>query len=327
MKRCFSALLLGLLLLRSNMILAGDLDSWNKGPNRQAILDYVKKVTVKGSPSFIPIEDRIAVFDNDGTLWTEKPIPIQARFAVDRVKALAPKHPEWKTQQPFQAVLQNDASYFNRMTETESVKLLAATHLGMTEDEFVTIVGDWFKTARDPHSGELLVHRVYQPLLELLSFLRGHDFKTYIVTGGGTEFVRAVAESAYGIPPEQVIGSSIIMKWEIRDGKSVFLRELKIAEPLNIDAGKPVNIQRIIGRAPVIAVGNSDGDLQMLQYASTNSYPSLNLLVHHDDAAREAAYDEGAEKILKEAKEKKWRVISMKNDFSRIYPGAIRPGG
>ncbi len=286
------------------------LSTWNDGASRKAIVDYVKKVTDRATQSFIPPEDRIAVFDNDGTLWTEKPLYGQLLFAFDRVKKLAPKHPDWKVKQPFAAVLSGDRQRLAKMSEAETLQLVAATHSGMTEKDFEQEVSDWVRTAK---------LKTYSPMVALLGYLRENGFKTFIVTGGGSEFVRGFSVRAYGIPPEQVVGTNAVMKFQIRSGKPDLIRQAKIDPPITDKAGKPVGIQRQIGKVPVIAVGNSDGDLQMLQYTEASSHPTLKILVHHDDGKRESAYDQGAERILKEARSHGWVIVSMIKDFKTIF--------
>jgi phosphoserine phosphatase len=307
------------LLASAGPAFAADLESWSEGPTRQAILDYVKKVTDSNDPAFIQKEARVAVFDNDGTLWSEKPLPAQLQFTIDRVHQLASQHPEWSKQQPFKAVLKGDQRYLSQITEQDALKLLSATHTGMTQAEFQKIIEDWFRQAKDSRTGRLYTHRTYQPMTELLSYLQSKGFKTYVVTGGGREFVRGFSQRAYGIPPEQIIGSSVRMKYKEREGKPTLIREAKIAPPINLNEGKPLNIEHEIGRIPVIAVGNSDVDLQMLEYSASNLQSSLKLLISHDDAVREVAYTEGTEKVLAEAKKQHWTIASMKNDFKTIY--------
>ena len=268
---------------------ADPLPSWNDGHAKQSIVDFVAKVTKTGSPDFVPVPERIAVFDNDGTLWSEQPMPVQLYFALDRVKALAPQHPEWKTQEPFASLLKGDVHTALAGGDRALMELFAATHTGMTTDEFAQIVTDWIATARHPTTGRRFVDMTYQPMLEVLAYLRANGFKTFIVSGGGIEFMRPWAEKAYGIPPEQIVGSSMKTKFELRDGKAVLVRlpELNFNDD---KGGKPVGINEHIGRRPIAAFGNSVGDQQMLEYTQGGSGPRFELLVLHDDAAREFAY-------------------------------------
>jgi hypothetical protein len=302
---------------------ADPLASWNEGSAKKAIVEFVAKATKKGSPDFVPPAERIAVFDHDGTLWAEKPLPVQAFFALDRVKALAPQHPEWQTQEPFASLLKGDPKAALAGGERAVVQLLMATHAGMTADEFTKIVSDWIATAKHPKTGRLFTEMVYQPMLELLAYLRANGFKTYIVSGGGIEFMRPWTERVYGIPPEQVIGSSIKLKFELRDSTPVLVRLPEI-NFVDDGPGKPVAIQMHIGRHPIAAFGNSDIDLQMLQWTATGSGARLCLVVHHTDAEREWAYDRepvgGLEKTLDEAIARGWTVVDMKTDWKRVFP-------
>jgi phosphoserine phosphatase len=268
---------------------AKPLASWNDGPAKQSILDFVRRVTTEGSPDFVPVPERIATFDNDGTLWCEQPLPVQAYFALDRVKALAPQHPEWKAKEPFASLLKGDIKTALSGGDRALLDLAVATHTGMTTVEFEQIVKDWIATAKHPKTGKLFPEMIYQPMFELLEYLRAYGFRTYIVSGGGIEFMRPWAEQIYGIQPEQVIGSSIKTKFEMRDGKSVLVRlpELNFNDD---KGGKPVAINQHIGRRPIAAFGNSDGDREMLEYTQGGSGARFMLLVLHDDAAREYAY-------------------------------------
>ena len=299
------------------------LPSWNDGAAKKSITDFVAKVTTAGSPDFVPVAERIATFDNDGTLWCEKPLPVQLYFALDRVKTLAPSHPEWKTQEPFASILKGDLKGAAAGGEHALLELMMATHTGMTTDEFEKIVKDWIATAKHPKTGKLYTEMVYQPMLEVLAYLRANGFKTFIVSGGGIEFMRPWTESVYGIPPEQVIGSSAKTKFEMRDGVPVLVR-LPEVNFIDDKAGKPVGILQHIGRRPIAAFGNSDGDLQMLQYTGAGSGARFCLYVHHDAAAREYAYDrkDHLAKLdlgLDEAAKKGWTVVSMKNDWNKIF--------
>jgi phosphoglycolate phosphatase-like HAD superfamily hydrolase len=301
------------------------LPSWNDGPAKQSIITFVEKVTKPGSPEFVPIPERIATFDNDGTLWCEKPLPVQIYFVLDRVKELAPKHSEWKTKEPFASILRGDPKGLMAGGERGLVEVIMATHTGNTTVEFEQIVKEWIATAKHPKTGKLYTEMVYQPMLEVLSYLRANGFKNFIVSGGGIEFMRPWAEKIYGIPPEQVVGSSVKTKFELRDGQPVLVRLPEVN--FNDDkGGKPVGINQHIGRRPIAAFGNSDGDLQMLQYTSAGTGTRFCLYVHHDDAAREYAYDREPglarlDKGLDEAAAKGWTVVSMKNDWKTIFPG------
>ena len=272
--------------------------------------------------------ERIAVFDNDGTLWVEQPMYVQGLFVFDRVRALAPRHPEWKDTQPFKAVLENDTKALAASGPKGIAELVMATHAGMTTEEFGLIVKDWLVTARHPKFGKPYTDLVYQPMLELLAFLRANGFKTYIVSGGGIEFVRTFSGNRYGIPPEQVIGSSNLTRFEVRDGKPVLVREPEI-DFINDHDGKPVGINKFIGRRPIAAFGNSDGDFQMLQWVTSGAGPQFGLLVHHDDAVREYAYDRSSpvgrlDRALDEAPKRGWTVVSMKKDWKTVFPGYSR---
>jgi hypothetical protein len=305
--------------------LAADrLPSWNDGPAKQSIITFVEKVTKAGSPDFVPVPERIATFDNDGTLWCEKPLPVQLYFVLDRVKALAPQHPEWQTTEPFASILKGDLNAALAGGERALVELVMVTHTGNTTVEFEKIVKGWIATAKHPKTGKLYTEMVYQPMLEVLSYLRANGFKTFIVSGGGIEFMRPWAEKTYGIPPEQVVGSSVKTKFELRDGQPVLVRLPEVN--FNDDkGGKPVGIHQHIGRRPIAAFGNSDGDLQMLQYTGAGSGARFCLYVHHDDDVREYAYDrkDNLAKLdqgLDEAAAKGWTVVSMKNDWKTVHP-------
>jgi hypothetical protein len=295
------------------------LPSWNDGKTKQSVLDFVQKVTTPGSPDFVPSEERIATFDNDGTLWAEKPLYFQLYFALDRVKALAPQHPEWKEKEPFASLLNGDVKTVLAGGEHAMLEIVMATHTGMTTAEFETIVRDWIATARHPQTKTLYTEMVYQPMLELLAYLRSNGFKTFIVSGGGIEFMRPWTEAVYGILPEQVVGSSIMTKFEMRPDGPVLVRLPKI-DFIDDKDGKPVGINSHIGRRPVAAFGNSDGDIQMLEWTIAGKGSRFALLVHHTDAEREWAYDQGALKALEEARSKGWTVVDMKQDWKVIYP-------
>ncbi len=308
---------------------ADPLPSWNAGPAKQAITNVVANVTKQGSPQFVPPAERIATFDNDGTLWAEQPLYFQFVFAMDRVKAEAPKHPEWKDKEPYKSLIAGDMKGVLAGGEHALLEIVATAHAGMTTEEFDRIVRDWLATARHPKTGRPYSEMVYQPMLELLAYLRANGFKTFIVSGGGIDFMRAFAEQVYGIPPEQVIGSMGKLKYELRDGKPVLLK-LPGADFVDDKEGKPIGIQRHIGRRPIAAFGNSDGDLQMLQWTAAGSGARLAVFIHHTDAAREWAYDRTSsigklDKGLDEAKAKGWTVVDMKTAWKTIYPPQRQP--
>ena len=308
---------------------ADPLPSWNDGPAKRSIIDFVR-VTTEGSPSFVSVPERIATFDNDGTLWCEQPAPVQAYFALDRVRALAPQHPHWQTQEPFASLVRGDLSAALAGGDHELLEIVMATHAGMSTTEFGRIVEDWIATARHPDTGRLFTEMVYQPMLELLAYLSANGFRNYIVTGGGIEFVRQWGERVYGVTPEQVIGSSIKTRFELRDGKPVLMR-LPQLNFNNDKAGKPVTIHQHIGRAPLAAFGNSVGDQQMLEYTLGSEGARFGLLVLHDDAVREYACGPvlgmpeprlGAftPALHAQAKTAGWTVVSMKHDWKRVFP-------
>lgn len=305
---------------------ADPLPSWNDTAPKRAIIAFVKKVTMPGSPDYVPPAERIAVFDNDGTLWSEQPVYFQLFFAIDRVKKLAEAHPEWKTRQPFQAVLEGDMKALAKSDKKGLVELIMATHAGMTTDEFADIVSDWIKTAKHPALNRPYTSLVFQPMLELLTYLREKFFETYIVSGGGIGFMRPWTEAVYGIPPEQVVGSSLVTKFEMRDGKPVIVREPKM-NFIDDKEGKPVAINLHIGRRPIFAFGNSDGDLQMLQWTTlAGEGKRFAGIVHHTDAGREFAYDRDShigrlDQALDEAGKNGWTVVDMQRDWKQIYPG------
>ena len=310
-------------LLTATAFAADPLSSWNDTAPKKAIIQFVQNVTNKESPSFVPREKRIATFDNDGTLWAEQPMYFQLFFVVDRIKALAPKHPEWNTQEPYASLLKGDMKGALAGGEKGLMEMMAATHSGMTTDEFEKTVIDWIATAKHPKTGKPFTAMTYQPMLELLAYLRGHGFKTFIVSGGGIEFMRPWAEKVYGIPPEQVVGSSGGLKYELRDGKPVIVKTPELFF-MDDNVGKPVGIQRQIGRRPIAAFGNSDGDLQMLEWTCIADGARLCLYVHHTDAEREWAYDREShigklDKGLDEAKARGWTVVDMKNDWKKIF--------
>jgi hypothetical protein len=300
------------------------LPSWNDTAPKKAIVAFVDKVIREGSPDFVPPNERIATFDNDGTLWCEKPLPVQLFFTLDRVKALAPQHPEWKTKEPFASLLKDDLKGALAGGEHAILEMMAATHTGMTITEFEKIVADWIATAQHPKFKRPYTECVYQPMLELVAYLRANGFKTFIVSGGGIEFMRPWVEKVYGIPPEQVVGSSGKTKFEMRDGRPVLMK-LPAINFIDDKDGKPVGINEHIGRRPVAAFGNSDGDLEMLQWTAASGGSRFCLYVHHNDAAREFAYDRKdslarLDKGLDEAAAKDWTVVSMKDDWKIIFP-------
>jgi hypothetical protein len=301
------------------------LPSWNESAAKQSIIDFVARVTAPGGANFVPADQRIAVFDNDGTLWCERPNYVQAMFALDRVRAMAPQHPEWKTTQPFKAVLDKDSKALLGMDEKGVARIVAATHTGMTEEEFASTVKDWMAKARHPRFDRPYDSLVYQPMLELLSYLRANGFKTFIVSGGGVDFMRPWTEKVYGIPPEQVIGSSFVVKLQdTGDGRLALLKEAKI-EFIDDGPGKPVGINRFIGRRPIFAFGNSDGDRQMLEWTMAGAGPRFAGLVHHTDGLREYAYDRHSavgklDKTLDEAVAKQWTIVDMRSDWKTVFP-------
>jgi phosphoglycolate phosphatase-like HAD superfamily hydrolase len=300
------------------------LASWNDGTTKKSILDFVARVTEVGGNDYVAPEERIATFDNDGTLWSERPYPFQVAFALDRVKAMAPQHPEWQDKEPFKSALAGDLKGMLSGGYHALIAIVAATHSGMTTDEFEEEVRKWVDTTRHPTTDKLFTEMVFQPMLELLAYLRANGFKTFIVSGGGIEFMRAFAEVTYGVPPEQVIGSSGKLKFEMRNGLPV-LSKLPEIELVNDNVEKPAAIQKFIGRRPIAAFGNSDGDLEMLQWTAAGTGARFTLLVHHNDAIREFAYDRTPsigqlDKALDEANAKGWTVVDMKHDWRRVFP-------
>jgi phosphoserine phosphatase len=300
------------------------LPAWRDGKAKEAIVKFVEKVTKEGSAEFVPPAERLATFDNDGTLWAEQPMYFQLLFALHRIGVLAPQHPEWKEKEPFASLLKGDVKAALAGGDAAIAEIVMATHAGMTTEEFEKIVKEWIATAKHPVTKRPFTEMIYQPMLELLAYLRANGFKTYIVSGGGIEFMRPWTEKVYGIPPEQVIGSSIKTKFEMRDGKPVLVR-LPEVNFIDDKDGKPVGIQQFIGRRPIAAFGNSDGDLQMLQWTAAGAGPRFCLYVHHDDADREFAYDRKShigqlDKGLDEAAAKGWTVVSMKDDWQTVFP-------
>lgn len=321
-----SVLTFWLILLSLSLVYAqtDPLPSWNDGQAKQNIVKFVSEITKQGGPNFVAVEDRIATFDNDGTLWAENPIYFQFLFAMDRIKTLAPQHPEWKTQQPFQSVLANDMKGVAATGEKGLMQIVMASHAGIATDEFASVVKSWIETAKHPKFQMRYDQLVYQPMLELLSYLRANGFKTFITSGGGIEFMRVFSQRVYGIPPEQVIGSSIKTKFEMRDGKPVLLR-LPEVNFVDDKDGKPVGINQFIGRRPIAAFGNSDGDQQMLEWTTAGSGLRFALIVHHTDAVREYSYDRQSsvgklDKAWDEATTRGWTVVDMKKDWKVIFP-------
>ena len=328
MKRTLlTVITLGFLLVFGSLATAQTVDSlpsWNDGKTKQSIIEFVAKVTEKGSPDFVPPAERIAVFDNDGTLWAEQPMYFQLLFALDRVKVLAPQHPEWTDKEPFASLLKGDVKGALAGGEHAILEIIMATHAGNTTEQFEKIVKDWISTAKHPTTKRPYTEMVYQPMLEVLAYLRAKGFKTFIVSGGGIEFMRPWSEKVYDVPPEQVIGSSIKVKFEIHEGTPVLVRLPKI-DFIDDKEGKPVAIHQQIGRRPIAAFGNSDGDLQMLQWTTAGQGPRFALYVHHTDIEREWAYDRKSnigrlDKGLDEAQAKGWTVVDMKQDWKVIYP-------
>jgi phosphoserine phosphatase len=318
-----------LLSLLAGSVAAEPLPSWHAGPAKSAITEFVAAVTDPDGADFVPAAERIAVFDNDGTLWVEQPIYTQLAFALDRIQALAAEHPEWREQQPFKAALQGDKETLAKSGNEGLMQLLMASHAGMSTAEFATIAEDWIEKARHPRFGRPYTELVYQPQLELLAYLRENGFATYIVSGGGVAFMRPWTERVYGIPPEQVVGSEIALEYQVQDGVPVIVRQPEIAF-IDDKAGKPVGIERRIGRRPVLAFGNSDGDYQMLEWTTAGEGRRLGLLLHHDDADREYAYDrEGhigrLDKGLDDAAAKGWTVVSMQRDWRQVFPWSHAP--
>lgn len=316
-------LIFSMLLLPCAAIAKDPLPSWNEGKAKQAILSFVTQTTTKGSSQFVEPAKRIAVFDNDGTLWGEQPLYFQLVYAIDRIKAMAPEHPEWKSKEPYASILKGDLKGALSGGKPALMEMIAATHTGITHEQFQQSVRDWLKTARHPKTKRAYNEMIYQPMLEVLDLLRANGYKTYIVSGGGIDFMRVFAEETYGIPPEQVMGSSLKAKYEIRDGKPAIV---KLPEVHFVDdkAGKPVGIHQHIGRRPIAAFGNSDGDFEMLEWTTTGKGPRLGVYVHHDDAEREWKYDHPShigqlKRGLAEAPERGWVVISMKNDWKTVF--------
>lgn len=324
-----TSLRIAILLFITSVVEAEEpLSSWNDGATKQAILAFVEKVTEEGSSDFVPPAERIAVFDNDGCLWAEQPLYFQAFYIFDRIKTLAPQHPEWATEEPFASVLKGDVKSALAGGEHGLLAMAAATHAGLTSEEFSASVNDWLTTAKHPFTGKAYTDMVYQPMLELLDYLRANRFKTFIVSGGGIDFMRPWTERVYGVPPEQVVGSSLKAAYETRDGKPVIVK-LPELDFIDDKAGKPVGIHQHIGRRPIFAAGNSDGDFQMLEWTTSGEGARFGMLVHHTDAEREFAYDRDSHvgklsKGLDEAPQRGWSVIDMKRDWKTIFPTTTR---
>lgn len=304
--------------------LAQDLPSWNDGEARDAIVDFVTAVTREGGADFVEPADRIAVFDNDGTLWSEQPMYVQLAFTLDRVKALAPGHPEWKDTEPFKSVIAGDMKGVAASGQKGLMEILAATHAGMTSEEFTQIASDWIAAAKHPKTGKPYTSMIYQPMLELIDYLEANEFRVFIVSGGGIEFMRPWTEQTYGIPPQNVVGSSIKTKYELKDGKPVIMR-LPDVDFIDDGPGKPIGIHKFIGKRPIAAFGNSDGDFQMLEWTTAGEGRRFGLIVHHDDAEREVAYDRESHfgklaKGLDEGPGRGWTIVSMKNDWKQVFP-------
>jgi phosphoserine phosphatase len=296
------------------------LPSWNAGPSKQAILAFVKKVTARGGAGYVAPADRIAALDNDGTLWEEQPNYPQVLFMVERAKELAPTHPDWKHTQPFQAILEGDEARLAQLSHDERLQLQYATQTGMTEGEFEQAATAFLSSYRHARHHRLLTELVYQPMLELIRYLEKNDFKVFICSGGGTDFIRTFSERVYGIPRERVVGTVTQTRFELRDNQPTLMRLPEIVLPFNEYGGKPVGLQRAVGRPPILAFGNSDGDIEMLEFTESPKRPWLALLLNHDDEEREYAYTSRAEKSLQVAKERGWTVVSMKRDFKTIFP-------
>jgi len=312
-----------LLLASSSAIAAEALPSWQDGPAKQRIVGFVQAVSTVGGKEYVAPAERIAVFDNDGTLWSEQPTYFQLAFALDRVKELAPAHPDWKTTQPFKAALEGDMKALAATGEKGIAELLAVTHAGMTTEEFAAIVREWVRTAKHPTLKRPYTELTYAPMRELLDYLRANGFQTWIVSGGGVEFMRVITEELYGVPPQQVVGSSIKTRYEVRNGQPAIVRLPEI-DFIDDKAGKPIGIHKAIGRRPVAAFGNSDGDFEMLEWTTASPGARLGVIVHHDDAAREFAYDRSSHigklaRGLDEAPQRGWTVVSMRNDWKTVF--------
>lgn len=299
------------------------LSSWNDGVAKTKIINFVHMVTEKNSPDFVPVRDRIAVFDNDGTLWAEKPVYFQLFFVIDRIKALSKDHPSWKNTEPYKSILNDNLNQLSSLSEAQLETILMDTHAGMSTSEFKKLVQDWIKNARNPVLDKPILNLTYLPMQEVIELLVANDFKVYIVSGGGVEFMRAWTEDVYGIPPENVIGSTIVTKYSLVNNKPTLIRLPKI-EFVNDNVGKPVAINKFIGKRPIVAFGNSDGDFEMLEWTTKNTGPRLGIIIHHTDNIREFAYDRNSkvghlERALDQAEGNGWVVVDMKNDWNTIY--------
>lgn len=302
------------------------LPSWNEGDSKKSIIDFVTKTTTASSIGFIPVNDRIACFDNDGTLWSEQPMYFQLAFAMDQVKVMAPQHPEWKNKQPFKALLEGDLKTALAGGEKALLEIVMATHSGVTSEEFEKSVTNWMATATHPTTGKHYSEMIYQPMVELLNYLRANGYKTFIVSGGGVDFMRPWVEQAYGIPPDQVVGSSVKVKYEVKEDGTTQIVKLSELNFIDDKEGKPVGIHQFIGKRPVFTAGNSDGDYAMLQWTVTaTGYPRFGMIVHHTDSVREWAYDRQShigklERGLDDAAKYNWMLVDMKTDWKKIYP-------
>ncbi len=313
-----------ILLLLVSATVAAPLESWNDGPSKKAILEFVQKTTTEGSKDFVEPAERIAVFDNDGTLWSEQPVYFQLLFAIDQVKAMAPDHPEWKEKEPFKSILAGDMESVAASGKKGLMEILAVTHGGMTVDEFNRAAKEWLDSAKHPKTGRLYKEMTFQPMKEVLVYLRDNGYKTFIVSGGGIEFLRQFSEEAYGIPPEQVVGSSFKLQYVSEEGAEPQLRRLPELNFIDDKEGKPVGIEMHIGRRPIIAFGNSDGDFQMLEWTTSGQGPRMGVLIHHTDAEREWAYDRESHigslsRGLDEGPERGWVIVDMAKEWKTIY--------
>ncbi len=308
----------------SSISRADDLPSWKDGATKQAIVDFVSQVSTEGSSGYVAPAERVAVFDNDGTLWGEQPMYVQLAFVLDRIKMIAPQHPEWTHSEPFKSVLAGDLEGLAASGEKGLAQLVGATHSGMTSEDFTKVASAWIATAKHPKTGKLYTSMVYQPMLELISYLKANDFDVFIVSGGGIEFMRPWTEQVYGIPPQNVVGSSVKSKYELNQGQPQIVRLPEI-DFVDDGPGKPIGIYTHIGKRPIAAFGNSDGDFQMLEWTTSGNASGFGLIVHHDDAEREFAYDRDShfgrlDKGLDEGRKRGWTIVSMKNDWKQIYP-------
>jgi phosphoserine phosphatase len=323
-RRSLAGLALALAAMPARAQGSDPLPSWRPGPRRQALIDFVTAVTTTGGPDFVQPAERIAVFDNDGTLWVEQPVYTQLLFILDRIKALTPQNPDWQQDPVFRAAIAGDLRGVAAGGMEGLMKLAGAAQAGNSPEEFQRVAAEWLATARDPKWGRAYTALVYQPMLEALAFLRANGFTTFIVSGGGVEFVRAFSQQVYGIPPHQVVGTTFALKPGEADSRITLTREPRI-DFVDDGPGKPVGISRHIGARPIAAFGNSDGDYQMLRYVTEGPGRRLAMIVHHDDAAREYAYDREShigrlDRALNEAPARGWQVISMREDWARVFP-------